>query len=609
MSGCCHLNRRQLLRWGALVAASPLLSGLADPERAYAAAGGAPPVPMNLELVTLTETSLVITWYTGALGSSDEFGRLAPAPADGEVWLGTSPTALRQVYTGAAPTPYHYAEITGLEPGQTYYYVAKSGGIPAAPAAFSLGNPAGTSTGGNAFGGPYRLTTPRPPKGEFLFSVVLCNDLHLGETVAGLATTQAGQQIPPGFSQRPGEPPYSEVMANALVADARSRHASYLVAAGDISSEAVPKDLSMARRILDGFGTYERDYVVARGNHDRSHAGSPYSACRADPRGPGLHDCFHDAFFPGNEPTWFARDVHGLRVLGLDTYDKVGNGGDNGSLSAEQFAFVTRELAAAPDQPTLVFGHHPVSLEASLTTTEPLIFDLDPQQALRLEALYAKSPGVFLHHQGHTHRNKRTASPNTPGVVYQEVCATKEYPGGFHLLRVHTGGYALNFYKTRSDLAREWSERTRQESFGGYPYYTFGNVNDRNYVADHDFSGLRRPASGSGGGAGSSGGQGAGGSGQGAGKSGQGAGGSGQGAGGSGRGAGGGGGQSSSGVAGRPGSSGAPTAPGSGLAATGGLPEALPAAGMVAGAAALYARSRRVASDEPPPEPEVPRQG
>src|SRR5204862_3678765 len=92
---------------------------------------------------------------------------------------------------------------------------------------------------------------------------------------------------------------------------------------------------------------------------------------------------------------------------------------------------------------------------------------------------------------GHTHRNKRTQSPNAPGVVFQEVAAVKEYPGGFHLLRVFSGGYALNFYKFRNPLAQEWSERSRQEYGGLSPFYVFGNVTDRNSVVERDFSDLQ----------------------------------------------------------------------------------------------------------------------
>ena len=49
----------------------------------------------------------------------------------------------------------------------------------------------------------------------------------------------------------------------------------------------------------------------------------------------------------------------------------------------------------------------------------------------------------------------------------------------------------MNFYKTRSDLAREWSERTRQEYFGLVPYYVLGTIGDRNSVVARDLSGLR----------------------------------------------------------------------------------------------------------------------
>ena len=75
--------------------------------------------------------------------------------------------------------------------------------------------------------------------------------------------------------------------------------------------------------------------------------------------------------------------------------------------------------------------------------------------------------------------------------MFQEVAAVKEYPGGFHLLRVFTGGYALNFYKFRSPLAQEWSERSRPEYLGLAPFYTFGNASDRNAVFERDFSGLQ----------------------------------------------------------------------------------------------------------------------
>jgi len=319
----------------------------------------------------------------------------------------------------------------------------------------------------------------------------------MGETVAGLATTQGGVGIPPGITQVPGEPPYSQVMASALGPEARARGANLLLAAGDVSSEAGSKDVGDAKAHLDAFGKYGSSYLVARGNHDRPHTGADSAMCRPVAGEAGYHDCFGDIFFPTGT-TWFSHEVHGLRLVGLDTYDKIGNGGDNGVMSDAQFAFVRDVLAKDKDRPTLVFGHHPVSLESDLTTVgKPLGFDLDPQQAMKLEQLYAATPGVFLHHAGHTHRNKRTESTTAKGVVFQEVAAVKEYPGGFHLLRIFTGGYALNFYKFKAPLAQEWSERSRPEYGGLSPFYVFGNAADRNSVVIRDLSGLESaPAAG-----------------------------------------------------------------------------------------------------------------
>ncbi|MGH3377294.1 MAG: metallophosphoesterase [Actinoallomurus sp.] len=472
---CCRPSRRELLRLSAIVAGTSLVP-LAGSDRAYATAVR----PVNLELVTLTETSAVLTWYTGEPGTDDGLGRMKPAPADGEVAFGTRPGRLDRTAHGGKGTPYHYVELTGLEPGRTYYYQARSAGKIATP------TPVPGAAGGPAGIGTFAFRTPQPPPGRFLFAVALCNDLHLGETVAGLV----GGLPVKGISQVPGRPPYPEVMAKALTKDARARGAAYLLAAGDVSSEAVTGDLGRARELLDGFGTYHGDYFVARGNHDRAHDGAPYAAC-----GTGQwqgHDCFRDEFF--DERTYFSRDLNGLHIIGLDTYDKPGDGGDAGGLSAEQMAWFQADLREHKDQPTLVFGHHPL-----LTPDDPLAItggtSLGIGQAVRTMAAYERAPGVFLHHAGHTHRNKRTVLPGARHVTQQEVGAVKEYPGGFTLLRIHSGGYALNFYKTRGGLAREWSERSRQELGGLWPQLSFGPaVSDRNSVVARDLSGITAPS-------------------------------------------------------------------------------------------------------------------
>ena len=488
----CDFTRLELFRWiaWAMAAAPPVYADLARAHEARTGGTGAV-TPVNLELVTLAEDHAVITWYTGVSGTDDGLGRMVPAPSDGEVRYGTHPYRLNRVAADiSSDTPYHHVELTGLEPGQTYYYQAFSEGRPASPTPFTLisGNAVGTSGHGLGTGGPYSFTTPQPPPGRFVFSIVLCNDLHLGEIVAGQI---GGQPQYMGISQAAGLPPYPEVMLESLMNDIARHDPAYLLAAGDISAEAVPAELSQARRLLSRFGEHRRDYFVTRGNHDRPHSGDPYAACRVG-RWQG-NDCFHDAYFADDELTYFSADLSGLHVIGLDTYDKPGDGGDAGELSRAQLAWFQATLAARKDQPTLVFGHHPLAVTGSAFPVAASSA-LDPAQAASILDAYARTPGVFLHHAGHTHRNRRTTSPAAPGVTLQEVAAVKEYPGGFTLLRLHTEGYALNFYKVRSELARQWSERSRQEILGYWPQFSLGNtVADRNTVVRRDLSGLRRP--------------------------------------------------------------------------------------------------------------------
>jgi hypothetical protein len=286
-------------------------------------------------------------------------------------------------------------------------------------------------------------------------------------------------------------------MLKSLVRDAAGLGADYLLAAGDISAEAVPVDLSKAHQLLGKFGTYRDEYFVTRGNHDRAHTGDPYAACRVG-QWQG-NDCFQDHFFPGKkEPTYFSRDLRGLRVIGIDTYDKPGGGGDAGGLSPDQLSWFRAQLHQDQDQPTMVFGHHPLVVQDSAFPISASN-SLDATQATTILQDYSRMPGLFLHHAGHTHRNKRTISSVAPRVTLQEIAAGKEYPGGFSILRLYTGGYALNFYKSRSDLARQWSERSRQEIGGYWPQFALGaSVFDRNTLVKRDLSGLRSASHGHG---------------------------------------------------------------------------------------------------------------
>jgi 3',5'-cyclic-AMP phosphodiesterase len=389
----------------------------------------------------------VLTWYTASAPAPavpyEPAQEPAPVVTDGVVRYGTDPQHLdHEAREHGAGTAYHYVEVTGLRPGTTYYYQACSAGVTVAPRVYpQLTFPPGglvippdptsaqlvgilarlLSSGVVLSASPGSVTTLVPPRGRLLFTVALSNDIHVGETVSGLATSD----FPPGFAQRPGLPPYPVVMAESMTADAAARGADVLLVAGDLSAACLPGQLSGAKALLDKFGHLSLsgrlrsgDYVVARGNHDQPQHGSAYAA-RIPVGTTGYYDCVPAVYdLPQGKIT--ATEVGGLRLVGLDTTTLNLPGG---ALNDLEFGALEQVLADNPDQPTLVFGHHPVTDGSAYSTIAGPSFDLDRADAARVDFL--------------------------------EVAATKEYPGGFTLLRVYEGGYLANFYKSSSALARQ----------------------------------------------------------------------------------------------------------------------------------------------------------
>ena len=485
---CAPMSRRQLLRYFALAAATPvLLERPWRPARAFAQVPSRA-VPLNLELVTVTDTSCVLTWFTGDPASPDEYGRPRPVPADTVLELGTTPTSLQRIVDRNDETPYHYVEVTGLEPGRAYFFRATSNGIGAVPTVIPPSLTGGGSVDTTEAG---TFTTLIPPAGDLLMTLCWANDMHIGEMTSGLAYSDSrlpSGGFPPGYAVDPDNP-YWKFMAEAAVAESRERGAELMLVNGDLTSGAEPVDMQLARSIMDGFGRYRRDYFVTRGNHDRAHSGETWSTCEPDAANPEYNDCLRDYFF-GDRPTYFSFDRKGVHFVGLDTND-VYTG--TGQMETEQLEWLEADLAASSGRPTFVFGHHPISEEASATAAPPIVFTLDAEDARRVEATAAQHSVIGVY-SAHTHRNKVTHSTATGDVPYIELGAVKEYPGGYGIVRLYEGGYMVNFYKTSADPARAWSERSRGEYLGLYPYYTLGTLRDRNFVVSADLSdAARRP--------------------------------------------------------------------------------------------------------------------
>jgi Icc protein len=490
------LSRRQLMRYGALVAATFPAGAVLLSQRA---AHAGPAVPMHLELVTVTDTSAVITWFTGDPTAPDEFGRPEPVAAPGRVLIGTTPDPSSWVPVGEhEPTPYHYVEVTGLKPGTTYWWRAESGGLPATMT--TIANPLLRPTDAPV-AAPPTFTTMVPPPGRELGRVAWLNDLHFGEGTSGLALSNdmfPGGGIPPGFAADPDDP-YWRFMSQAAVAEAKARGCTLLLANGDVTAEARPAEVEEARRMLDGFGALggvrhlgpgdDAAYFVTRGNHDRAHTGDLYAACS----GSEAKDCYRDAFAASYEPgtSHFSVTVGTgrarYRFVGLDSND----GEATGVFPAGELDYLAEQLAQG--DATIPLFHHPASDLAEVLTVPPFVGSLDQADAKAFRDLIARSDNVAGVYAGHTHRNIRARASETGDLPFFEGGAVKEYPGGYTVVRLYETGYLVNFYKTAAPECRAWSERSRGEYLGLYPYYTLGGLGDRNWSYDVDAR-VRRPA-------------------------------------------------------------------------------------------------------------------
>ncbi len=141
---------------------SPELSFADALEAHRGTVGQGPAVPMHLELVTVTDTQAIVTWFTGDPTDLDEFHRPRPVSAPGRVLIGTDPDPRTWRVVGPhAPTPFHYVVVDGLEPGTTYYWRAESNGLVAPFTVLTHGDPADLVA-------PPRFTTLVPPGGREL---------------------------------------------------------------------------------------------------------------------------------------------------------------------------------------------------------------------------------------------------------------------------------------------------------------------------------------------------------------------------------------------------------------------------------------------------------
>jgi Icc protein len=165
-----------------------------------------------------------------------------------------------------------------------------------------------------------------------------------------------------------------------------------VLATGDLTDTGRDDEYRVLRRELDRLGM---PIYVVPGNHDRRE---------------GLRQAFADApYMPKEGRLSYVVDDHKVRLVALDTLIP---GKTHGELGPEQLAWLDRQLAAAPERPTVVFMHHP-----PFPTGIGHMDAINCSDGAAMAAIIARHPQVERVVCGHHHRPIQIRWAGTIGSV------------------------------------------------------------------------------------------------------------------------------------------------------------------------------------------------
>ncbi len=295
--------------------------------------------------------------------------------------------------------------------------------------------------------------TTLPANGELLCTFTTVNDLHFGETEAGLVD---GVDEWPPITSEPDEDPYPEFMNAGAVSEMQLVSPSLVVVKGDLTSSGTQSEYE---HFLDVYrGAFGDDMIYIRGNHESFH---------------GLQ-C--------DSLQMQERQLPGATIALMDTSR---DGEINGSLSADQLEWLD-ELASRADRPVMAFGHHPV-WDSSVEERSNSVFGLLPDATEALAEVFARRKTLVGYFAGHTHRNHLTKLPLVPDRVFAEVGCVKDFPGSWAEYRVFDGGILQVHRRISTPQALRWSEKARNMFGGLYGPYALGELDERCFAIPNPF--------------------------------------------------------------------------------------------------------------------------
>ncbi|HOW69088.1 MAG TPA: metallophosphoesterase family protein [Phycisphaerae bacterium] len=423
-------------------------------------------------LMTVTDTTAVFTWETSR-------------PAETSIRYGTEKDQLDQTAKPGAPkrgndqappgaSRFQSCELRNLKPGTQYYYVCH------------IENAAASNQAAG------RFTTLAPPPGEELFSFATMTDTHVGQQIVARLSLR-GKLISPGIRWPEPHRPFWRLAVGAAIDEINASGAAFTIIKGDLTDGSTANEFPQARQLFDRL---TRPYRVVHGNHD---AAAP----------------FLRTF--GLAKPWYTFDHQNIHFVILDTEPLAS---DKDPVLDAELDWLARDLRDHADQWTFVLLHRPILPKLERASGEALTEELlqlgsgllgriygsgashtidlatgktpsvSPNAARKLAALlraHGRIAGVFA---GHLHRNYVGHWPEETGnLPYVETASTKEYPCGYAITRVFTGGYMQSYHTPRDPQCLHWSAMT-QDAYARIGLRSkAGDLTERNFVVP--FDGLR----------------------------------------------------------------------------------------------------------------------
>lgn len=167
-----------------------------------------------------------------------------------------------------------------------------------------------------------------------------------------------------------------------------------LVLSGDLADEGVLPEYQRLRTMLEGLRI---PVCLMPGNHDRR---APLRQAFADCADLGVTGRMH-----------YYRDIRSLRVIVLDS---VIEGRESGDLDSAQLDWLEHLLHGAPEQPVVIFLHHPPVVTGFSRMDRVSVAADSVLRFGELVADNAQVRGIFC---GHVHRNVQASWQGVPVSV------------------------------------------------------------------------------------------------------------------------------------------------------------------------------------------------